>query len=218
MGIGLLPTIESDQFAIGAAMTRAGVERIPGDNKDLKDFFEKDTHVDAILRLAPGVNRKRALAQLRQQDLVNYVAAPPGDVKNLDLVRSYPLWLAGFLAAMGVFTIVNALVVSARRRSQQVGILRALGLTRGQIVGAVSTQGATMCVIGAIIGIPVGIALGRWIWAASAHQLGVREDVAAPLLAVFAVVAAGMLVLVGIGAVAGSWAARATPARTLRAP
>jgi hypothetical protein len=218
VGIGVLPTIESDQFAVGAAMTRAGLEQVPGDNPELRRFFEQETHVDAILRLAPGVNRDRALAGLREQNLVSYVAAPPGDVRNLELVRSYPLWLAGFLAAVGLFTISNALVVSARRRSHQVGVLRALGFTRAQVVGAVSTQGATMCLIGALVGVPLGIALGRSTWAASAHQLGVREDVAAPLLIVLAVLAAGLVLLVSAGATAGSWAARATPARTLRTP
>ena len=75
-----------------------------------------------------------------------------------------------------------------------------------------------MCLIGVLLGVPLGIALGRWTWAASAHQLGVREDVSAPLLVVLAVIAAGLLLLVTAGAAAGSWAARATPARTLRAP
>jgi hypothetical protein len=218
VGIGVLPTIESDQFAVGAAMTRAGLEQIPGDDAKLRQSFEEKTHIDAILRLAPGVDRDRALAGLRQQNLVNSMAEPPGDVRNLDLVRSYPLWLAGFLAAVGLFTVVNALVVSARRRSHQVGVLRALGLTRAQVVGAVSTQGATMCLIGALVGVPLGIALGRWTWAASAHQLGVRQDVAAPLVIMLAVIGAGLILLVGAGATAGSWAARATPARTLRAP
>ena len=160
----------------------------------------------------------RALRQLREQDLVNSIAAPPGDVRNLDLVRSYPLWLAGFLASIGLFTVINALIVSARRRSQQVGILRALGVTRAQVVGAVSTQGATLCLIGVLVGVPLGIALGRWTWAANAHQLGVGEGIGAPLLVMTTVLAVGLVLLVAAGATAGSWAARATPARTLRAP
>ena len=218
VGIGLLPTIESDQLAVGAATTRAGLERIPGDNKDLRDFFDQNTHLDALVRLAPGRNRTRAIAHLTQAGYASYVSTPPGDVHNLDLVRSYPLWLAGFLATVGLFTILNALVVSARRRSQQVGILRALGLTRPQIVGAVSSQGVTMAVFGALVGIPLGIALGRWTWAASARQLGVSQAMGAPLAVLFLVVAAGFVLLLVLGATAGWWAGRATPARTLRTP
>src|SRR5205807_5084868 len=134
------------------------------------------------------------------------------------LVRSYPLWVAGFLAGLGLLAVVHALLVSARRRSQQVGILRALGLTRRQIVGAVSAQGGSMCVAGAVVGLPLGIALGRWTWAASAHQLGVGEDVTAPLGLVGAVIVAGLALLLVAGAAAGWWAGRSTPAHALRAP
>ncbi|MCU1450913.1 MAG: hypothetical protein JWP02_3083, partial [Acidimicrobiales bacterium] len=218
VGTGLLPTIEGDQMATGAAMTRAGAERIPGDDPALRKLFDENTHVDALFRLAPGVNSGRALAKLKKDELVSSVAAPPGDVRNLDLVRSYPLWLAGFLAAIGLFTVVNALVVSARRRSQQVGILRALGLTSGQIVGAVSTQGAAMCVAGAVVGVPVGMALGRWTWAASAHQLGVGQNLGAPVATLLAVVAFGLLLLALMGATAGWFAGRTTPSRALRVP
>ncbi len=217
VGIGLLPTIESDELAVGAAMSRAGLEGIPGDDPQLREVFNQNTHLDAIYRLAPGVNRTKALADLKDK-YVSYVSTPPGDVRNLDLVRSYPLWLAGFLAAVGLFTVLNALVVSARRRSQQVGILRALGLTRVQIVGAVSSQGVTMALLGAVVGIPVGIALGRWTWAASAHQLGVSPDMGAPLAVLFSVVALAFGVLLLLGAAAGWWAGRATPGRTLRTP
>jgi hypothetical protein len=218
VGLGVLPNIESDRFANGAAMTRAALERIPGDDQNLRAFFDQNTHLDLLFRLAPGVNRSRVLAQLQQQKLVSYVAAPPADVRNLDLVRSYPLWLAGFLAAIGLLTVVNALLVSARRRSQQVGILRALGLTRAQIVAAVSAQGAAMSLVGALVGIPVGIALGRWTWAASARQLGVSPAIGAPLAVLFAVVGFGLVLLLTLGATAGWWAGRATPARSLRTP
>src|SRR5205807_7312229 len=45
VGLGVLPTIESDLFANGAAMTRAGLERIPGDDQDLRSFFDQNTHL-----------------------------------------------------------------------------------------------------------------------------------------------------------------------------
>jgi len=208
VGIGLLPTIEGDQFAKGGALTRRGLEAIaPGHG-----------YVEAIYRLRPGVDRSRVLAALHRQGVVSTVATPPGGVRNLDLVRSYPLWLGGFLAALGLAAVLQALWVSARRRSHQVGVLRALGFTRGQVVGAGSTQGTVLWFVGALIGIPLGIAVGRAIWAASAHQLGVGDGVAVPAGVVSAVLVAGLALLVISGAVAGWWAGRATPARALRVP
>jgi len=214
VGIGMLPTIESDRLAVGAAMTRTGLERIAGDNQ----FFAENTHVDALFRVNPRVNRARALAQLRKDGLINQTAAPPGDVHNLDLVRSYPRWLAGFLAAIGLLTAINALVVTARRRSQQVGVLRALGLTRGQVVAAVSTQGAALCVVGVVVGVPLGVALGRWTWSLSAHQLGVGEGAVVPVAVLVIVLGGGLGLLLALGASAGWWAGRSTPSNALRVP
>ena len=126
--------------------------------------------------------------------------------------------MAGFLAALGLLAMVHALLVTARRRSQQVGILRALGMTRRQIVGTVSTQGGSTCIAGAVVGLPLGIALGRWTWVASAHQLGVGENATVPLGLVLKVVASGFGLLLVIGAAAGWWAGRSTPGHALRAP
>jgi hypothetical protein len=213
VGIGMLPTIESDAFAVGAALTRAGLEALTIGNGG-----NTNGYLNTVFRLAPGVERDRALAQLREHQVVSNVAAPPGDVRNLDLVRAYPLWLAGFLAALGLLTVTNALLVSARRRSQQVGVLRALGLTRGQVVKAVTTQGAAMCLVGALVGVPIGVAIGRWTWVASAHQLGVGEGFVVPVAVVAAVLFAGLALLVTLGATAGWWAGRSTPGRALRVP
>jgi len=208
VGIGLLPTIKGDQFAKGGALTRAGLEALaPGAG-----------YVEAIYRLRPGVDRDRALVALHREGLVSNVAAPPGGVHNLDLVRSYPLWLGAFLAALGLAAVLQALWLSARRRSHQVGVLRALGFTRGQVVGAGSTQGTALWILGALIGTPLGVAAGRAIWAASAHQLGVGDAVGVPSAIVGAVLVTGLALLVVSGAVAGWWAGRSTPARALRVP
>ena len=188
----------------------------PGKAADVK--AAENTRVDALFRVNPRVNRARALAQLRKDGLINQTAAPPGDVHNLDLVRSYPRWLAGFLAAIGLLTAINALVVTARRRSQQVGVLRALGLTRGQVVAAVSTQGAALCVVGVVVGVPLGVALGRWTWSLSAHQLGVGEGAVVPVAVLVIVLGGGLGLLLALGASAGWWAGRSTPSNALRVP
>ena len=208
VGVGVLPTIEGDTYALGIAFTRPGLEKLAGDNG----------YLEAVFKLKPGVDRARALARLRKTDFVSNVATPPGDVRNLYLVRAYPLWVAGFVAVIGLLAVGHALLVSARRRAQQIGTLRALGLTRAQIVGAVSTQGGATCIAGAVVGLPLGVALGRWVWTANAHQLGVGEDAATPVGVLLAVIGAGLGLLLVFGAIAGWWAGRSTPAHALRAP
>jgi predicted lysophospholipase L1 biosynthesis ABC-type transport system permease subunit len=175
-------------------------------------------NADVVFRLKPGLDRTRALAQVSRRHEVSPVAPPPGDVRNLDLVRSYPLWLAGFLAVLGLLAVLHALLVSARRRDHQVGVLRALGFTRSQIVGAVSAQGAAMSIFGVVIGVPLGVALGRWTWSLSARQLGVGEGTIVPIAVLAIVLGGGLALLLALGASAGWWAGRSTPSRALRVP
>jgi predicted lysophospholipase L1 biosynthesis ABC-type transport system permease subunit len=211
VGLGIVPTIDSDQLAEGGVVTYAALDRALAAAPDPQAGND-----DAVIRLKRGVDRRRALAQLTARQLVEPVPAAPGDVKNLDLVRAYPLWLAGFLAALGLLAVMHALLVSARRRDHQVGVLRALGMTRSQVVGAVSAQGATMCILGVVIGVPLGVALGRWTWSLSAHQLGVGEAVVVPTIILATVVIGGLGLLVGLGASAGWWAGRPTASSALR--
>jgi len=215
VGIGILPTIEGDQYAEGGAVTYAELDRALA---DVPQSQQPAGNADVLVRLRPGLDRSRALAQLRQGQTVSPVSPPPGDVHNLDLVRSYPLWLAGFLAVLGLLAVAHALLLSARRRDHQVGVLRALGMTRRQVVGAVSTQGAAICILGVLLGVPLGLALGRWTWALSAHQLGVGEEAVVPLLVIAVVLGGGLALLLALGASAGWWAGRATPSSALRVP
>jgi predicted lysophospholipase L1 biosynthesis ABC-type transport system permease subunit len=184
----------------------------------LADLPAQAGNGDVVIRLKPGIDRSRVLSEMVQRQILSPVTSPPGDVQNLGLVRAYPLWLAGFLAVLGLLAVVHALLVSARRRDHQVGVLRALGMTRSQVVGAVSAQGAAMCLLGVVVGVPLGLALGRWSWSLSAHQLAVGEGAVVPAVVLAAALGAGLGVLVALGASAGWWAGRSTPSHALRVP
>lgn len=218
VGIGVLPTIDSDQYADGGAMTYAALDRALAAVPTAVAGNGGAGNGDAVIRLKPARDRSHALSELVQRQVISPVPAPPGDVKNLQLVRVYPLWLAGFLAALGLLAVVHALLVSGRRRDHQVGVLRALGMTRAQVVGAVSAQGAAMSLLGVVVGVPLGVALGRWTWSLSAHQLGVGEGAVVPLAVLAVVLGSGVVLLLALGASAGWWAGRSTPSRALRVP
>ena len=50
-------------------------------------------------------------------------------------------------------------------------LLKTLGFTRGQLVSAVAWQATTVAMIGVAIGLPLGIALGHWLWILFAHNI-----------------------------------------------
>jgi putative ABC transport system permease protein len=82
----------------------------------------------------------------------------------LDLIdRLYAIALSQqfvvmFVAALGV---VTALLISVLQRRREMGLLRAIGASRNQVVRSVLAEACLMGVIGTIIGLAVGIPL-QW--------------------------------------------------------
>jgi putative ABC transport system permease protein len=62
--------------------------------------------------------------------------------------------VVGLVAAMGV---VMALLISVLQRRRELGLLRAVGATRGQILGTVLAEATLMGLIGTLIGLAVGV-------------------------------------------------------------
>jgi putative ABC transport system permease protein len=60
---------------------------------------------------------------------------------------------------VGLFLVYNAMAVTVAERRPDIGVLRALGATRGQIVVLFSAAAALLGLIGAVLGVPLGIVL-----------------------------------------------------------
>ncbi len=57
---------------------------------------------------------------------------------------------------VGAFLIYNTISVSVVRRRAEIGIVRALGASRGLVLGAFIGEAATFGLVGAVIGLPLG--------------------------------------------------------------
>ncbi|MFQ5610858.1 MAG: FtsX-like permease family protein [Anaerolineae bacterium] len=62
---------------------------------------------------------------------------------------------------VGAFLIYNTINFSVMQRRAVLGTLRCLGVTRREIFGMVLSEGAVLSILGAIIGVALGIVLGR---------------------------------------------------------
>jgi ABC-type lipoprotein release transport system permease subunit len=158
----------------------------------------------------------RTLYAPNENDRTIAFAKPPAEVAKLDQVRGLPRVLGIFLAALAGLAILHALVQTAQRRRVELGVLRAIGFTRGQVAGSMGWQAVTLAVVGAAVGLPVGIAAGRWVWAAVANGLGVAPQpaVAGPLLLV---VPAAIAIAALAGTATGALAGRSPASVALRA-
>jgi ABC-type lipoprotein release transport system permease subunit len=170
-----------------------------------------------VVRFKLGVHRAAALHQL-QADFPGTVltALRPADVENLRRVSALPSVLAALFAAVALLTVGHMLVSSVRRRRHDVAILRTMGFVRRQVASAVAWQATTVALVGLVVGIPLGVAAGRWTWGLVASQLGVRDQPVVPVLVVAVVVAGSLVAANAVASVPGLVAARTRPAEILR--
>jgi hypothetical protein len=170
-----------------------------------------------LLRFAPGAAGREALGRLAREygSNISYPVTPANLVNFREAVN-FPLILGLVLIVFGVATLVHALVVSVTRRRRETGLLKTLGFVRRQIAFAISWQTTTVALVGIVVGVPVGIALGRVIWQAFARNLGVLPESMTTTWAIVAV-AGGALVVANLLAVGPAVAAsRSRPAALLR--
>jgi ABC-type antimicrobial peptide transport system permease subunit len=68
--------------------------------------------------------------------------------------------LATILASVGLYGVT---AFSVARRTREIGIRMALGAGRGSVLGMVLKEVAWMCLIGIGLGVPLAIALSRYL-------------------------------------------------------
>src|SRR6266496_5444955 len=146
----------------------------------------------------------------------SFVAAAerPANVVSLASIAGLPVLLSGLLAVMAAGTLAHMLASSTRRRRRDLAILKTLGFTRRQVRHAIAWQATTIAAIALLIGLPTGIAGGRWAWRVFATQLGVLPEPAVPLTTIVIAIPAA-LALANLIAAAPARAAAHTPSATV---
>ena len=143
-------------------------------------------------------------------------AAQPAAISNYSRVRATPLVLGALLALLAVALIAQALLTTARRRRRDFAIVKALGFLRRQVAATVAWQASTLAALALAVGLPLGVAGGRWAWAWFASSVGVGPGATVPVTAVALAIPVTLLLANLVAAVPGTAAARTRPAVTLR--
>jgi ABC-type antimicrobial peptide transport system permease subunit len=112
---------------------------------------------------------------------------------NQFLIMLYVLLALSVIVS--VFGMVNTLVLSVFERTRELGMLRAVGMTRRQVRRMVRHESVITALIGAALGLPLGIFLAALVTRAL-QEFDVRFEVPSGQLIFFAVVA----VIVGMAA------------------
>lgn len=112
--------------------------------------------------------------------------------------------------------LLHAVVGVARRRRRDVVIARALGMSSGGARATMRWSAVTMVVIGLVLGVPLGIVAGQFVWAATARRLGTVVEQALPWWSPLVAVAGTLLVTLALAELPARRAARVRPAEALR--
>jgi MacB-like periplasmic core domain/FtsX-like permease family len=177
--------------------------------------------------LAPGTTTAQRARLVSQIVTANPDQTPGGTyelrsalaaaIVNTRQMGGQPVALALGLAAAAVLSLSLTVLSSVRRRRRELALLKALGMTRGQLRSVIAWQTTLTLLIAVAIGGPLGVAGGRLAWQSFAGSLGAMTvteiPVAGLILGLLALVLAGNLLATGPAAIA----ARIRPAIALRA-
>jgi putative ABC transport system permease protein len=162
--------------------------------------YEANTQVQfdyaVYVKLAPGVSAADGRAAIETvtdaypnaqvQDKVEFADSIVGQVTTLLLFVIVLLMLAVVIAVIG---IANTLALSILERTRELGLLRAVGMTRGQAAGSVTGESVIIAMLGTALGLAIGLFFGWALVRALADQGFGALSVPAPFLVLVVVLA-----------------------------
>jgi len=158
--------------------------------------FERPQDVLALVdaRGEPSDEKRRALEQAlrRFPEAELQTKAEFADVRQKEIkdMLSVLYVLLSLSMVVSLFGMVNTVVLSVFERTRELGMLRAIGMTRRQARRMVRHESVITALIGAALGLPLGIALAGLVTQALADE-GVAFSLPLAPLVVFALIAVG---------------------------
>jgi putative ABC transport system permease protein len=178
-----------------------------------RSYFPQALDVDVFVKLAPGVSAQagrhaigKVLASYPSatlQDQLQYKAQQSQQVNQLLNLIYGLLALAVIIAFIG---IANTLALSVHERTRELGLLRAVGTTRGQLRSIVRAEALIISLFGALEGLLLGMIFG-WAIVTVLRSKGVTTLVFP---------AGQLLAMAGLAGLAGIVAAIAPSRRAAR--
>ncbi|HSV41123.1 MAG TPA: FtsX-like permease family protein, partial [Nocardioidaceae bacterium] len=128
-----------------------------GISVDGKDGVSQRDLADAVSKVVPKK------LEVRTGDVVVEENKEGIDNAFLKYIRIFMLVFAGISLVVGAFLIINTFSILVAQRSRELALLRALGASRPQVVGAVLLEALVVGFLGSTLGLFVGMGLAQVI-------------------------------------------------------
>lgn len=122
------------------------------------------------VRTAPGTDRATFTDAVLAKDPGLRVLPPrDGTSSTAVIIISAAALLTLVLGAVAALGVFNTVVLNARERRRDLGMLKSIGMTPRQVTVLLVTSMGALGVVGGLIGVPVGIAVHQIVVPAMAH-------------------------------------------------
>jgi putative ABC transport system permease protein len=180
----------------GILVSNTALERSWDERRDAFIFLDWRRGVDtqAARRKLDALLESR-FPGAESQDREEVKDAQAGMINQL-LGLLYALLMLSVIVSL--FGIVNTLALSIHERTRELGMLRAIGTSRGQVRTAIRLESAITALIGAVLGLLLGIAFA-WVVSQPLAADGFTFTLPVATLVILLVLAAAAGVLAAIG-------------------
>jgi putative ABC transport system permease protein len=131
--------------------------------------FPNPTNLFSFIRVRGGVNTANtvrlnaALASYPDAKLQTEGEFKKNQERGIDLLLNLLYVLLSLSIVVSLFGIVNTLILTVFERTRELGMLRAVGMSRRQVRNMIRHESVVTALIGAALGIPIGVGLGALV-------------------------------------------------------
>jgi putative ABC transport system permease protein len=176
---------------------------------NVTDVFDRQVYLtihDDIDAATATVAIESALAGWPNADLQDQASFKEAITSEIDMMLNLIYGLLALAVIIALIGIANTLALSVHERTRELGLLRAVGMTRRQLKTAIRWESVLISLLGTTLGFGIGV-VGAW---------GITQALATDGVTTFVVPAPQLTVIVGLAIFAGVLAALGPARRAAR--
>jgi ABC-type lipoprotein release transport system permease subunit len=143
--------------------------------------FPQALDIDVFVKLAPGVSAsagrhaiEKVLSAYPNATLMDQIQYRAQQSRQVNQLLNLVYGLLGLAVIIALIGIANTLALSIHERTRELGLLRAVGTTRGQLRSIVRAEAFVISLFGAIEGLVLGMLFG-WAVVTALHSQGITH-------------------------------------------